>query len=78
MSEAADHSWTEVLLFCLAAGGAWGFFKEWTILGRLRAQEKPSRFNWPRAVGRSLLAWAAILAGLAFLSLLGLADLPKF
>ncbi len=68
----------KALLFCLAAGQAWGFYKEFSDARKNVAGEKPRPFKPARAVLSGLAGGAACLVGLVILTYLGLTELSRF
>ena len=73
-----DTSWSKAFLFCLAAGLAWGLYKELSD-SRGPGQGGGKRAYRPaRAVLLGLAAGAACLAGLVLLTYLGLTEPSRF
>ncbi len=70
--------WSKAALFCLAVGLLWGFYKEFSDARKGESPEDRKQFSPARAVLLGLVGGAAALAGLAVLTLLGLADLSRF
>ena len=70
-------SWLEAILFSLAAGLVWGFYKEFSDTRKPAGQGEPRGFNPLRAVLFGLAGAGACLVGLALLTMLGLTRLDR-
>ncbi len=70
--------WLKAALFCLAAGLAWGFYKEFSDTRGGDPDRERRSYNPARAVLLGLAGGAACLAGLIILTRLGLTELGRF
>lgn len=73
-----NTSWPNAVLFCLAAGLAWGFYKEFSDTRKQGGEGEKRSFRPLRAVLAGLAAGAACLIGLVLLTYLGLTELSRF
>jgi hypothetical protein len=71
-----SSEWIRAVLFSLAAGTAWGVFKELSGAKRAAAAGRDRPVSPRRMIGLALAGSAVCLVGLFLLTELGLTNLP--